>query len=160
MKKTGLRSKVARALQGGSSGLTLVEIIIAIALIGILAVAFLGGLSNAILSLHIADVRTTAESLARSEMEYVKSQGFHGGSWIYVATQGSSVCISGEGCPTWVTTRAHGYVGYTLEVEVKPPVNDPDNGNSEIEGIKEITVTVSHHERGAVITLVGYRAGR
>ena len=157
MKKTGLRSKIARALRGSSSGLTLVEIVIAIALIGILAVAFLGGLSNALMALHFADVRTTAESLARSEIEYVKSARYHLDSWSYTAAESWSECTSGE-CPSWFTeTRGHGEPGYTIVVEAKP-VDDPDNGDTE--GIKEITVTVSHHERGHVITLSGYKAKR
>ena len=54
--------------------MTLIELIIAIALMGIIAVAFFGGLSNATLAFHFADVQTTAESLARSAMEYEKTQ--------------------------------------------------------------------------------------
>jgi len=170
MKKTGLSSKIVRALQGSSSGLTLVEVLIAIALIGILAIAFLGGLSNALMALHFADVRTSAESLARSEMEYVKSQGFYETSWSYVATESSGTCTSGDDwCPPWfIEDHGHGYAGYTVKVQAEPLDNESDNGDSddgesgdgELEGIKKITVTVSYHERGEVITLVGYKAMR
>ena len=73
MKRLRLSNKVRTAFQGRSRGLTLVELVIAIALIGIIAVAFLGGLSNAIVILSVAKQHSTAESLAYSQMEYVKS---------------------------------------------------------------------------------------
>ena len=131
MKKARLAKGVHRLLQGRSKGLTLVEIIIAIALIAIIGVAFLGGLSNAMFSLHIADVRTTAESLARSEMEYHKSRGY----------------------------------GAAVEAESEPPGYEGNytiRATSEIieDGLEQIELTVVHHERGDVVTLVGYRADR
>jgi len=53
-------------------GFTLIEVVIAIALLGIVAVAILGGLATASKAIVIADERATAESLARSQMEDVK----------------------------------------------------------------------------------------
>ena len=73
MKRLRLRSKVRTAFQGRSRGLTLVELVIAMALMGIIAVAFLGGLSNAIVILSVAKQRSTAESLAYTQIEHVKS---------------------------------------------------------------------------------------
>jgi len=74
MKKIRLNRRVRKAFQGGSRGFTLVEVMIAVALIGIIAIAFLSSLSTASTVLIIADERATAESLARSQMEYVKNQ--------------------------------------------------------------------------------------
>jgi prepilin-type N-terminal cleavage/methylation domain-containing protein len=54
-------------------GFTLLEVIIAIALLGVVAVAILSGLSTGSRAILVADERATAESLARSQMEYVKS---------------------------------------------------------------------------------------
>ena len=68
-----LNSQVRKAFQGGSPGFTLVEVVIAIALIGIIAVAFLSSLSTASTVLIITDERATAESLARSQMEDIKN---------------------------------------------------------------------------------------
>jgi type II secretory pathway pseudopilin PulG len=76
MKKLRLSNKVRRPFQGSSRGVALVEILIAIALLGIIAIAFVNGLYSASKVLFIADERTTAESLARRQMEYVKSQGY------------------------------------------------------------------------------------
>ena len=76
MKKLRLNSQVRKAFQGNSRGFSLVEIVIAIALIGVIAVAILGSLSYASTVLIIADSRATAESLARSQMEDVKNQPY------------------------------------------------------------------------------------
>jgi len=54
-------------------GFSLIEVMIAILLLGIVAVAFLGALGTASKAIFIADERATAESLARSQMEYVKN---------------------------------------------------------------------------------------
>ena len=63
-------------LVSGQKGTTLIEVLIAIALLGMIAVPFLTALSTSSRALIIADERTTAESLVRSQMEYVKSQEY------------------------------------------------------------------------------------
>ncbi len=57
-------------------GIGLIEVLVALAILGIVAAAFLSGLATATKAIYIADVRTTAESLARSQMEYVKNQPY------------------------------------------------------------------------------------
>jgi prepilin-type N-terminal cleavage/methylation domain-containing protein len=57
-------------------GFSLIEVLIALAIMGLVAVAFLSGLATASRALIIADERTTAESLARSQIEYVKEQEY------------------------------------------------------------------------------------
>ncbi|MBE9482951.1 MAG: type II secretion system protein, partial [Chloroflexi bacterium] len=57
-------------------GFSLVEVLVALALLGIIGAAFLGGIATASKAILIADKRTTAESLARSQMEYVKEQPY------------------------------------------------------------------------------------
>ena len=74
MKRVKLGSRARRVFRGRSRGFSLIEVVIAIALIGIIGVAILSALSTASLALIIADQRATAESLARSQMEYVKDQ--------------------------------------------------------------------------------------
>jgi prepilin-type N-terminal cleavage/methylation domain-containing protein len=60
----------------GQRGFTLVEVLITIGLLGFIALAFFGFMSVAASSLVHADEQTVAESLARSQMEYVKNQDY------------------------------------------------------------------------------------
>jgi len=65
---------VAKKFKGNQTGVSLIETVIALAVLGIIAVAFLGGLATAAKATFIADERATAESLARSQIEGVKGQ--------------------------------------------------------------------------------------
>ncbi|MEA2085767.1 MAG: type II secretion system protein, partial [Chloroflexota bacterium] len=57
--------------RGKESGVGLLETLVALALLGIIAASFLGGLATASRAAFTADEHATAESLARSQMEYV-----------------------------------------------------------------------------------------
>ena len=63
-------------------GFALIETLVALALLGIIAVVFLGGIGTATKATIVADEQTTAESLARSEIEYAKNCTYQ-----YSATQ-------------------------------------------------------------------------
>jgi prepilin-type N-terminal cleavage/methylation domain-containing protein len=80
MKKVRQDSQARKAFQGRSRGLTMIEVLIAIAILGIISITFLSALSTASLSVGLADERTVAESLARKQMEYVKNQGYNSAS--------------------------------------------------------------------------------
>jgi len=55
-------------------GFSMIEVMIAMVLMSIVAVAFLGAMGTASRAVFITDERATAESLARAQMEYVKEQ--------------------------------------------------------------------------------------
>jgi prepilin-type N-terminal cleavage/methylation domain-containing protein len=76
MKRIGLNSRVRKAFRGRSRGFTMVEVVIAMLLLGIIGVAILSSLSYASTVLIIADRRATAESLAKTQMEYVKNENY------------------------------------------------------------------------------------
>jgi len=57
-------------------GFGLIEVLMALALLGIIAVTFLAAINVASRAILIADERTTAESLAKSQMEYIKEQEY------------------------------------------------------------------------------------
>ena len=61
---------------GKNRGLTLIEVLIAIALLGIIVVGSLGALSTTSKARFIRDERQTAKTLAESQMEYVKKLGY------------------------------------------------------------------------------------
>ena len=155
MKRVRLSNKVGKILPGKSRGFTLIEVLIALALFAIIGIVFAGGLATASRAVLIADVRTNAESLARTEMEYVKTQTYSAGNWSYVVTHLESTCT--PDCPSWWTTNpapllSEQHALYTVEVEAVPL----DASDSPVE---EISVTVNHDDR-SVITLVGYKIDR
>ena len=122
---------------GGESGVTFIETVVALAILGVIAVAFLNGLTTTSKSAFIADEQTTAESLAQSQMEWVKNA-----SYSYSATTYSPAPIpSGKD-----------YLNYSALITAEP-LRDPDDG------IQKITVTVKRSDKG-VIKLEGYKVDR
>jgi prepilin-type N-terminal cleavage/methylation domain-containing protein len=70
------RFRVIGKLKGSETGVTLIETLVALVLLGIISVAFLSGLATVAKATFIADEQATAESLARSQIEYVKNQDY------------------------------------------------------------------------------------
>ena len=110
---------------------------VALAILGTIAVTFLSGLATSSKASFIADEQATAESLARSQMEWAKNADY-----VYGANQYSPAPIhSGKD-----------YIDYSVTIAAEP-LHDPDDG------IQRITVTVEHSGEG-VITLEGYKVDR
>lgn len=128
---------VAKKLGGKETGVSLVETLIALAILGVIAVAFLSGLATAAKATGIADEQATAESLARSQMEYVKTIDY-----VYDTTQYSPAPIPSD----------KDYSDYSGMIDAQP-LNDTDDG------IQKITVTIEHHDK-QVFTLEGYKVNR
>jgi len=134
-------------LMKSEKGFSLIEVIIAIALLGIIGVVILGALATASKAMFVADERATAESLARSQMEYVKNQDYD-----YNDPQ------SYEQADVESSTNS----GYFISVDA-PPI-DPDTGEALADpandaGIQKITVTVKHGG-DTVVTLEDYKVDR
>ena len=127
-------------------GFSIVEVLVALALLGIIAVAFLGAMATASKALFIADERATAESLARSQMEYVKNQD-------YDKTNDPPVYQPLSDIPP----------GYSIDITAVrlDPEGDGTvvDGELDDDGIQMITVAVSHHGE-PVLTLEGYKVDR
>lgn len=132
MKRVRLSNKIRKTLRGSSSGVTLIEVLVALVIFGIIAIAFAGGLGTASKAVFTADVRTNAESLARTQMEYVKSLPYD-----------SAGNYTAEIPPEYEDA------GYSATIDVKELA----------EGLQEITVSVNH-EGEHVITLEGYKVDR
>jgi prepilin-type N-terminal cleavage/methylation domain-containing protein len=140
MKKLRLSSQVGKAFQGRSRGFTLIEVLIAIALMGTIAITVLSALSTASLALITADKRATAESLARSQLEYVKNQGYDD--------------INNP--PQYVLLSA-GTIPDDYDIVITAVRLDPEgDGTGDDDGIQKITVSVSRYGT-AVITLEDYK---
>jgi len=156
MKRIILGHKIRKALRGSSRGFTLIEVLVALALFGIIAIAFAGGLGTASRAVLIGDVRTNAESLARTQMESVKNQPYDpasdGGGAIYPTITGIP-----EGYTIWSENR-------TPDQYVPSVLGIPwDSGNNTAvyvdNGLQKITLVVRHEGRD-IITLEGYKVDR
>jgi prepilin-type N-terminal cleavage/methylation domain-containing protein len=106
MQRARLSSQARRAFRGSSRGFTLVEVLITIALIGAISVAFFSFMSAATSALIHADERTVAESLARSQLEFVKNQGYNStATYLKIPSIPSGYeicslnCSSNQACP-------------------------------------------------------------
>ena len=126
-------------------GFSLMEVALAIALLGIVAVAYLGALATGSRAIMIADERATAESLARTQMEYVRQQAY-----------------DGENNPPIYSTIPDIPDGY--EIDVGAVRLDPyGDGTTNDDGIQSITVLIKHtvgEETKEIFSLEGYRAFR
>jgi type II secretory pathway pseudopilin PulG len=121
----------------GQSGVSLLETLVAVAVLGMIVPAFLSGLATASEAAFTADEQTTAESLARSQMEWVKNT-------VYV-----------EDAPEYPPApipSVSDYVNYTVEI-IAEPLHTPD------EGIQKITVTVRHSGK-LIVQLESYKGQR
>ena len=130
MKRVRLTNRIRRVFRGSSRGFTLVEVLVALAIFAIIGITFANGLATASRATITADVRTNAESLARTELEYVKSLDYAGNYTPQVPPE----------------YQASGYAAVIDAIELDP-------------GLQKITVTISH-QGTEVLTLEGYKVSR
>lgn len=72
------RSQRIRRLVEGEKGIVLIEVLAAIAILGVVGVAFLSALTSAYGAIIVADRHTRAESLTRTAFEYMRSLPYEG----------------------------------------------------------------------------------
>ena len=113
-------------------GFTLVEVLVALVILGVLASALLLGVSTALKSSATSDELATAESLARSQMEYIKNEPYAGSYTVPVPAEYNSA-------------------GYSTTIAVQPVTGKV--------GLQQITISVDHHGN-IVFTLEGYKSNR
>ena len=162
MKKTRLINKARKTLRGSSRGVTLIEVLVALALFAIIGIAFAGGLGTASRAVLTADVRTRAESLARTQMEHVKKQDYcdvtPGGVANYTKIADADIP---DNYTIWSVNRNGEIVNGGVSDDV---IGIPwDSGNNtavyEDNGLQKITLVIKH-EGTYVITLEGYKVDR
>lgn len=98
-------------------GFTLIETIVALAILGIISVAFLSGLASTSTARAIAEERVTAKFLAETHMEYIKKADYS---------------------PTYTLTNPPGYDNYSANLTVENFYND---------FIQKVTITIIHHSQ-------------
>ena len=143
MKKLRLGVKARKTFRGSSRGFSMLEVVIAIALLGIIAVSVLTALQTAAMALISADRRATAESLARTQMEWVRYSDYD-----HDLAEGHPQYSLD---PQIESALPPGFSVDTTAIRLNKDV-DPDDDD----GIQHITVTVSHEDR-VVVTLEDYK---
>jgi len=132
-------------------GFTLIEVVLALALLGIVAVAFLGGLGAGSRAISVADERATAESLARTQMEYVRQQEYIDYSqdpydpYLVIGPPDGSYIISFSAVP--------------INAETGEAYDETGGVFDQDDGIQRMTVTIFHNGK-QVFILEGYRTYR
>lgn len=111
-------------------GLVLMEAIVALALIGLIAAGFLGAVGTSYKSTTLTMGMTTAESLARSQMEYIKQQDY---------------LDIGDGEYDKIEHPAYYAINWTIEELAA--------------GKQKITITVTHTSEPTLV-LEGYKVNR
>jgi len=148
-------------LKKNEKGFSLIEVVIALLLMGIIGVALLSGLATASKAIFIADERATAESLARSQMEYVKNQAYDTAADYDAGVPGSGEVTYAEitapaGYTIWSVNRA----GDTVEDIIGVPWDTENNlpVDSDV-GLQRIKLVIKHDVK-EVITLEDYKVDR
>lgn len=120
-------------------GFSLIEVVIAIGLLGILGTAIPGALSTANRTTIISNEHTMAESLARSQTDYVQNQ-------TYDSTDNPPVYTVLSNLPT----------GYSIVTPMAARLDPKGDGTANDDGLQQITVTVNHGTK-IVYTLIDFK---
>ena len=127
-------------------GFSLVEVLVALAIMGIVAAGFLMALTNSSAQTMTADVLATAESISRTQMESIKSETYQTNAPTTPSLYTKIFSMpSASWDVTWTVTRL-----------------DPKNLHDGSEqGMQEIAITVKYLKGGTwenVLTLQGYKS--
>jgi type II secretory pathway pseudopilin PulG len=132
----------------GEKGFTLIDTLVALALLGITALVFLGGISIMFKGSTVADKHVAAESLAKSQWESIKAQN-------YIETAE----YSEPGNSYQLIEIPGDLAGQDYEIIIEPPqavINPGGGGGYECQSL---TVIVRHEDE-EVIRITDYKAGR
>ena len=158
MKKSML-TRITSFLGSNSRGVGFVEVLIALAILGLVAAAFLNGLSTSLNTVVISDEGSTVLALAQGQMEYVKSQEYSEvDSWTYMVTTTSH---SYSTDPQWgedPPPLSSDYSGYCIKAEA-----GQTDGTTSEDDIRKITITVYHSDDctgDVVFTLEDYKVNQ
>ena len=130
----------------GQWGISLLETVIALGLIGLIGVALINGLTTSSKAVIISQENVAAESLAKSQVEYIKAQGY-----ISVINYNPDTnCYDKIDIPADLAGRG-------FDIEINPPVTiiAPDLGPFELQ---TITITIKCND-SIVLTISVYRYG-
>ncbi len=123
-------------------GFTLIEVLISLAVMGVIAVAFLGGLTTASKGLSITDERQTGQNLAETQMEFIRQQGYN------------------SELPPQYQKLPAGEIPAGYDIEIEAIRLDPDgDGLGDDDNAQLIRINITHGSKD-VLTLEDYKVRR
>jgi prepilin-type N-terminal cleavage/methylation domain-containing protein len=125
--------------RNGERGLTLIEVLLALSILAAVSTTFLLGMTTSSRAVMINKEQITAESLAKSQMEYIKRQDYR------VDLQYNKITLSQDEIDA----------GYDIEFAVER-LNPRGDGTDNDDALQKITITVTHNGE-ATFTLEGYK---
>jgi prepilin-type N-terminal cleavage/methylation domain-containing protein len=131
-------------------GFSLIETVVALGLMGIIAVGLLSGLATTFRAGGISQERVIAESLAKSQWEYIKAQDY-----ILTADYDPAdpdKCYQLIDIPDELAVK-----NYTIEIDPPQAVTSP-GGGSDFE-LQSITVVINHGDK-PLLMMSDYRVGK
>lgn len=130
---------IGRGLLGGQRGVSLIEVLVAVAILGLISTAYLSALVSSSKTQNVDQTLASAMHLAESQMEYVMNQPY--------AVSYAPAPIPSE------------YAGYLVAISA----NEVNSGDASLQRIR---VTVSHDGRPIIMsvsddcTLADYKVER
>lgn len=132
------RNHLCRFLKGNQRGLTLIETLVAVAILGAVGCVFFSALISSTHAAALAQEKSRAKSIAETQLEFVSRQD-------YQSFDLTTVAYAKAVCPdAWVA-------------DISAERVDIDGNPSNDDGIQKITATVYHHGE-LVLTTSGYKA--
>ena len=130
-------------------GFALIETLVALALMGITAVGLLSGLATTFRAGTISQERVVAESLAKSQWEYIRAQD-------YILTADYDPNDPEKRYELIAIPDELVIKGYTVEIGTPATIIGPDDGEFELQSI---TILINCDSK-QLLTISDYRVGR
>jgi len=140
-------------LREDSRGELLIEVLIGLAILGLISVVFLGGLYTSLQGARVADESSNVLTIAKAQIEFVRDRDYQENDdweadddWEYTVT---TTDRTAPDPPPWWATEPPPLLGAEYEgyyVTVTGTANVDVTGDSSPDlGIRTITATVYHH---------------
>ena len=145
-------TRVWGAARVNSRGETLIEVLIGLAILGLIATAFLGAIYTSRQAARVADERATAQAIAQTQMEHLKSLDYDD------TNNPPQYTLSPELSTLPPQYDLYGYDDTNPDLYAER-LDPEEDGTDDDDGMQKLTVTVTHGDR-VVLALEGYKTKR